>query len=365
MANKDYYQILGVSKSASKDEIKKAFRTLAHQHHPDKKGGDAEKFKEINEAYGVLSDDKKKAQYDQFGSADAGAGFGGGNPFGGQDGGFGGFDFSGFSQGGQGGSFEFDLGDMFGGMFGGGGQSRAPRGSDIQVDLEVSFEDAVFGKEHTFTLQKTSMCDTCSGTGAEKGTELEKCKTCDGKGKVREIKNTIFGQVESASICHTCHGKGKIPKVKCSVCKGHGVHRRPTEIKVKIPAGINSGEMLRLSGSGEAVEGGKSGDLYIKIHVKKHPLFTKSGNDLIMDRKIKLTDAILGITYDIETLDGKITLKIPEGISHGEILKIKGKGVPFDSSRRGDILVRVLVDIPHKLSKNARKAIEELRKEGI
>ena len=361
MAHKDYYQTLGVSKSASKDEIKKAFRTLAHKYHPDK-GGDAEKFKEVNEAYSVLSDEKKKAQYDQFGSADAGAGFGGGNPFGG---GFGGFDFSGFQQGGQGGGFEFDIGDLFGDMFGGGRQTRAPRGSDIQVDLELSFEDAVFGKEHTFTLNKTSVCEHCGGDGAEKGSELLKCSTCDGKGKVKEIKSTIFGQFESASVCHTCHGKGKVPKVKCSVCKGHGVHRKPTEIKVKIPAGINAGEMVRLSGGGEAIEGGVSGDLYIRMHVKKHPVFTKVGENLLMDKKIKLTDALLGATYTVATLDGDISLKIPEGVTHGEVLKVKGKGVPYDGSRRGDILVRVLIDMPHKLSKNARKAIEDLKKEGL
>lgn len=360
MAHKDYYQILGVSKNASKDEIKKAFRTLAHKYHPDK-GGDAEKFKEVNEAYGVLSDEKKKAQYDQFGSADAG-GFGGGNPFGG---GFGGFDFSGFQQGGNGTSFEFDMGDLFGDMFGGGRQARAPRGADIQVDLELSFEDAVFGKEHTFTLNKTSLCDHCDGTGAEKGSELLKCTTCDGKGKVKEIKSTIFGQFESTSMCHTCHGKGKVPKVKCSVCKGHGVYRKPTEITVKIPAGINAGEMIRLSGAGEAVEGGKSGDLYIRMHIKKHPVFTKVDHNLVMNKKIKLTDALLGTSYDITTLDGVISLKIPEGIQHGEILKIKGKGVPYDGSKRGDILVHILVDIPHKLSKSAKKAIEELRTEGL
>lgn len=358
---KDYYQTLGISKNASKDEIKKAFRTLAHKYHPDK-GGDAEKFKEINEAYGVLSDDKKKASYDQYGSADAGAGFGGGNPFGG--GGFGGFDFSGFQQGGQGGGFEFDMSDLFGDMFGGGKQSRAPRGSDIQVDLELSFEDAVFGKEHTFTLNKASVCEHCGGNGAEKGSELLKCSTCDGKGKVKEIKSTIFGQFESASTCPTCHGKGKVPKVKCSVCKGHGVHRKPTEIKVKIPAGINAGEMVRLSGGGEAIEGGASGDLYIRIQIKKHPVFKKEGLNLTMQKKIKLTDALLGADFDIETLDGILTLKIPEGIQYGEVLKIKGKGVPYDGLKRGDILVTVLFDTP-KLSRNARKIIEELKKEGL
>ncbi len=359
---KDYYQTLGISKNASKDEIKKAFRTLAHKHHPDK-GGDAEKFKEINEAYGVLSDDKKKASYDQYGSADAGAGFGGGNPFGG-GGGFGGFDFSGFQQGGQGGGFEFDMGDLFGDMFGGGRQARTPKGQDIQVDLELPFKDAIFGVTHTFTLNKTSSCEHCGGSGAEKGSDLSQCSTCNGKGQVKEVKNTFLGQFETAATCPTCHGKGKVPKVKCSVCKGHGVHKKPTEINVKIPAGIDVGQMVRMTGAGEAIEGGKAGDLYIRIQIKKHPVFKKEGLNLTMQKKIKLTDALLGAEFDLETLDGTLSFKIPDGIQHGEVLKIKGKGVPYDGSRRGDILVTVLFDTP-KLSRNAKKIIEELKKEGF
>ena len=201
-----------------------------------------------------------------------------------------------------------------------------------------------------------------------KGNMLIYCKYLKSKPiitKIKEIKSTIFGQFESASTCHTCHGKGKVPKVKCSVCKGHGIYRKPTEIIVKIPAGINPGEMIRLSGAGEAIEGGKSGDLYIRLHIKKHPVFTKVDHNLVMNKKIKLTDAILGTSYDITTLDGVISLKIPEGIQHGEILKIKGKGVPYDGSKRGDILVNIMIDIPHKLSKSAKKAIEELRTEGL
>ena len=357
---KDYYQILGVQKGASEDEIKKAFRTLAHQHHPDK-GGDAEKFKEINEAYGVLSDEKKKASYDQYGSADAGAGFGGGNPVGG---GFGGFDFSGFQQGGRGGGFEFDMGDLFGDMFGGGRQARTPKGQDIQVDLELPFKDAIFGVTHTFTLNKTSSCEHCGGSGAEKGSDLSQCSTCHGKGQVKEVKNTFLGQFETAATCPTCHGKGKVPKVKCSVCKGHGIHKKPTEINVKIPAGIDAGQMVRMTGAGEAIEGGKAGDLYIRIQIKKHPVFKKEGLNLTMQKKIKLTDALLGAEFDLETLDGTLSFKIPEGIQHGEVLKIKGKGVPYDGSKRGDILVTVLFDTP-KLSRNVRKMVEELRKEGI
>jgi molecular chaperone DnaJ len=367
---KNYYDILGVGKSASKDEIKKAFRTLAHKHHPDK-GGDAEKFKEINEAYSVLSDDSKKAQYDQFGSVGANGFAGGGGGFGGGQG-FDGFDFSQFSQGfggGQGGAqFEFDLGDIFGDVFGGGGGGRTKqqvRGRDISVDIELSFEDSIFGVDRTMLLNKMSNCDNCSGTGAEKGSVTETCSTCNGKGTIREVKRSIFGQFESLKACETCKGKGTIPKTKCHVCKGNGVLKKQSEIKVKIPAGIENGEMIRLSGAGEAISGGNPGDLYIKVYVKKHANFRKEGNDLVMDLRIKLTDALLGMNYPIKTLDGEVSLKIPEGIKPGHFLKITGRGVPYGSGKRGNILVKVDVVYPEKLSKEAKKKIEELKKEGI
>jgi molecular chaperone DnaJ len=359
--SKDYYKSLGVDKNASKEEIKKAFRTLAHKYHPDK-GGDAEKFKEINEAYSVLSDENKKAQYDQYGSNGPQGGFGGGQ--GGFGGGFDGFDFSGFSQGG-GASFDFDLGDILGGVFGGGGRQKKPRGADISVDTQLTFEESVFGVEKKITLNKTSVCEHCKGTGAEKGSELSTCTTCAGNGKVRQVKQTMFGQFESVVTCDTCHGSGKIPKTKCSVCKGSGVYKKQTELSVKIPGGIEDGEMVRLSGGGEAISGGTTGDLYIKIRVKKHPLFYKEGPNLRHTLHIKLTDALLGTTHRVETLDGTIDVKIPEGITHGEILKIKGKGVPYDSSKRGDILLTIHIDIPHKLSKDARKKIEELKALGM
>lgn len=361
--SKDYYKTLGVDKKASKDDIKKAFRTLAHKYHPDK-GGDAEKFKEINEAYSVLSDDSKRSQYDQFGSA--GPGFSGGQG-GSGFGGFDGFDFSGFSGGfgGQGGSFEFDLGDIFGSAFGGGGsRKQKKRGKDISIDIEVTFEESVFGVEKNVLLHKTSVCDHCHGSGGEKGSEMSKCSTCNGNGKVREVKQSFFGQFESIVECENCKGTGKIPKTKCSICKGAGVFKKQSEIKIKVPAGIDDGEMLRLTGAGEAVSGGVTGDLYIKIHIKKHAHFRKEGFDLFMDLPIKITDAILGAEYTIKTLDGDIILKIPEGIKHGEYLKIKGKGVPH-GSKRGDILIKIIINIPTKLSKDQKKKIEELRKEGI
>jgi molecular chaperone DnaJ len=361
--SKDYYNILGVDKKAGKEEIKKAFRTLAHKFHPDKKDGDAEKFKEINEAYSILSDEKKRQQYDTFGSAgpngfagNAGQGFGG----------FGDFDFSQFTQGGNG-NFEFDLGDIFGDVFGGAGRGRqqTKRGRDISIDIELSFEDSIFGVERKVLLNKVSKCDICSGTGAEKGSGTKTCTTCNGKGSIREVKRTFFGQFETAVVCETCHGTGNIPSVACSTCKGHGVLKKETEIKVKIPAGIDNGEMVRLSGMGEAVSGGQAGDLYIKIYVKKHPLFRKDGNNLVMDLHIKLTDAVLGGEQSIQTLDGEISLKIPEGVSFGEILRIKGKGVPYDKNKRGDILVRVYIDIPKKISKDARKNLENLKSLGL
>ena len=299
--SKDYYKTLGVDKKANKDDIKKAFRNLAHKYHPDK-GGDAEKFKEINEAYSILSDENKRAQYDRFGSSGPqfnGGGAGGFN-------GFEGFDFSGFSGGFAGGnsSFEFDLGDIFGDFFGGGGTrgARSKRGSDISVDLEISFEESVFGVEKEIILHKTSICDTCSGTGAQKGTSMETCNTCNGNGTIREIKQSFLGQIQSTRTCDKCSGTGKIPKDKCKICSGNGVLKKQTTLKIKIPAGIENGEMLRLSGGGEAVSKGQSGDLYIKIYVKKHKIFRKEGLNLVMDMNIKVTDAILGNTIQIETL---------------------------------------------------------------
>ncbi len=356
---KDYYEILGVQKNAPKDEIKKAFRTLAHKYHPDKKTGDDAKFKEINEAYSVLSDDQKRAQYDQFGSTGPNAGFGGFN--GGQ--GFGGFDFSQFTQGGN--SFEFDLGDIFGDVFGGGSRRQAKRGRDISVDIELSFEDAIFGVERVILLNKVSKCDVCSGSGAEKASEMHTCSTCNGKGSVREVKRSIFGQFESVNTCETCHGSGKVPKTKCHSCKGLGVYKKESEIKVKIPAGIENGEMIRLSSAGEAVSGGQSGDLYIKVHVKKHSVFRKDGNNLVMDLNVKLSDALLGGEVSIATLDGEIKVKIPEGVVHGEVLRVKNKGVPYDKGYRGDILIKLHITLPKKLSKEARKTIETLKKEGL
>ncbi len=370
---KDYYDILGIDKKASKDEVKKAFRKLAHKLHPDKKGGNVEKFKEVNEAYTVLSDDQKRSQYDMYGqsfsaqSAQGGSGWAGSGFQGNwediarQTG----FDFSGFANGG--GGQAFDLGDIFGDIFSGGGgrRSRAKRGRDISIDIELPFEEAIFGVERNILLNKVSVCNVCSGTGGKKGTEMISCQTCNGKGKIRELKKSIFGSIEMTRTFETCAGSGKTPKEKCNFCNGLGILKKEEEIKIKIPVGIDNGEMIRLSGAGEAVKGGTSGDLYIKTHVKKHKTFHKEGNDLIMNLDVKLSDALLGAKIDIQTLDGLSALKIPEGINTGDILQIKGKGVPNQSRGRGDILVHIRVALPKKLSKSAKEAIEKLKEEGM
>ena len=365
--SKNYYELLGIQKTASKDDIKKAFRTMAHKYHPDKKGGDEAKFKEVNEAYSVLSDDKKRAEYDAYGRVFSGGGGGGAGPSG-FEGGFEGFDFSDFASGkgfGQGG-VEFDLGDIFSDFFGGrspGG--RQARGRDISIDVELSFAESVFGTDRRILLSKTSLCEVCKGSGAKAGTAMETCKTCNGKGKIHEARRSIFGSVQTTRVCPECQGQGKVPKEKCPHCHGAGVTKRQEELGVRIPAGIEDGEVIRLGGAGEAIKGGSPGDLYVKVHAARHPHFRKEGNNLLMDFSIKLSSALLGDEYKIETLDGPITVKIPEGIHHGEILRVKGKGVPIERGRRGDLMIKIAIDLPSKLSREAKKLVEEMKKQGI
>jgi molecular chaperone DnaJ len=357
--SKDYYKTLGVEKNASADEIKKAFRKLAHEHHPDKTGGDDRKFKEASEAYSVLSDEKKRQQYDTFGSADAGS-FGGG-----QGGGFGGFDFSGFSQGGN---MEFDLGDIFGEFFGGGGGRRrqqTPRGNDISIDIELTFKESIFGAEKDINLNTMSKCEHCNGTGGEPNSEIVTCPKCHGDGMIRETKSSIFGSFATQKICPDCNGKGKIPKEKCKVCHGQTIVRKSHSLKVKIPSGIENGEMVRLSGAGETAPHGTTGDLYIRAHVRPHKEIRKEGSNLVMKLPVKLTEALLGGERLIETLDGSLTLKIPQGVRFGEILRLKEKGVPSDGRRRGDLLVHIEIELPKKISRTASKLIEDLKKEGL
>ncbi|OGG76476.1 molecular chaperone DnaJ [Candidatus Kaiserbacteria bacterium RIFCSPLOWO2_01_FULL_55_19] len=355
---KDYYNVLGVDKKASPDDIKKAFRKLAHKYHPDKGSTDEQKFKEITEAYSVLSDDKKRREYDTYGQAFPGGARGGQGAQG-----FGGFDFSQFQQGfGQEG---FDFGDIFGDVFGGRTQARTPRGRDISIDLEVSFKDAVFGTTRTVLLGKVSTCAQCRGSGAKAGTELDTCTTCNGSGRVHETRNSILGQFTSVRACNACDGSGKIPKEKCPACKGHGVLRKEEEIKITVPAGIDNGEMIRLPQQGEAIKTGVAGDLYVKIHVKPHATFRRDGANLVMDLPVKLTDSLLGTTVSVETLEGKtLEVKIPVMKRVEELLRVTGKGIPGDGGR-GDLIIRLEVALPHKLSGKARKSVEELRTEGL
>lgn len=359
--NNDYYQVLGIDKKASKEEIKSAFRKLAHKFHPDKNNGDEKKFKEVNEAYQVLSDDKKRAEYDTYGRV-----FEGGAPGGGASGGFG-FDFGDLFRGAGGmGGGNPDLEDLFQGFFGGGGGGRrTKRGRDISIDIQISFADAVFGTSRNVLISKVGACDTCKGTGAKKGTSQVKCSQCGGKGKITESRRSILGTFTTERECDKCFGVGEIPKEACLECYGKGVLKKSEELNIKIPAGMDDGEMIRLSGQGEAVTKGTAGDLYVKIHVEKHPTFRRDGNDITMDLNIKLTDALLGASYDIETLDGNIKLKIPQGVTFGEILRVKGRGVPIDKHRRGDLLIRILIKFPTKLSKKAGDMIEKLKEEGL
>jgi len=358
MAAKNYYEVLGIQKGATKEEIKKAFHKLAHKLHPDKASGDADKFKEVSEAYSILSDEKKRAEYDSYGRV-----FGGGGAPGG--GGFnaGGFDFSQFQDAFQGGFAGFDFGDIFGDAFG--GQGRQRRGRDISIDLELSFKESVFGVKRTVLLAKTAVCETCKGSGAEPGSKMETCKYCNGSGKLHETTNSFFGQITMQSPCRHCHATGKIPDQKCHTCRGEGVYKKQEEIDIMVPPGIEGGEMIRLTGAGEAVQGGSSGDLYVKVHVQNDPRFKKDGQNLITELSVKLSDALLGSEYKVQSLDGDENLSIPPGVNHGELLKIKGKGVANNQGKRGDLVVRIKINLPSKISRTAKGLIEKLKEEGI
>ncbi len=365
--SKDYYQLLGIDKKASKDDIKKAFRTLAHKYHPDKKGGDEKRFKEVSEAYSVLSDDKRRAEYDAYGKTFAGGAHSTGSGqggFGGQ--GFEGFDFSQFSDAG----FDIDLNDIFGGfsdMFGGGsgGRGHAKRGRDIAIDVELTFRESIFGVTRKVLLTKDSTCSRCAGNGAEPNTKTKTCPTCNGKGQVVESRRSPFGVFSVTSTCQTCSGKRTIPEKPCTQCRGSGVERKAEEITIVSPSGIENGQVIRMSGMGEAVSGGAAGDLYVKVHVRPDQKFRKEGFNLVTDLSIKVTDALLGAEYKLDTLDGPLTVNVPPLRSVDEILRMKGKGVPMDRSRRGDLLIRVKVEFPNKLSHEAKQLLEKLKSEGI
>ena len=367
MAKKDYYEILGVPKSSSADEIKKAYRKLAHQYHPDKQGGNEEKFKEISEAYGILADAKKRAQYDRFGSVfDQAGGFsgGGGSASGGQWPGGGSFEFQ-FGDGGQ-----FDFGDVFENMFGFGGErgnARTRKGKDIQVDLEIPFEESVFGGKRVIELRKLIRCERCKGSGGESGAKMKKCSMCNGQGRVQRTRKTVLGAFAEVSTCNDCLGSGERPDAVCTECAGKRVHYGPETIEILIPKGIHHGAILKLTGKGEASQtGGVPGDLYVRISVLPHAIFQRRENNLFMILSVKFTDAVLGGTVLMATLDGEIHLKIPEGAQSGDILKVRGKGVlREDGYGRGDLLVEIRVEIPKKLSKKSKEAIEALKHEGL
>ena len=263
---------------------------------------------------------------------------------------------------------DFNLNDIFSDFFGGGmsGDRREQkRGRDISTEINISFSDSIFGANRQILITKTSSCFTCHGSGAKAGYSMVSCKTCNGQGKIRESKRTIFGNISSAKICETCLGAGEVPKEVCETCKGKGVLRREEEISIIIPAGIRDGEMIRMTGYGEAVWKGTAGDLYIKINVTPHPVFKRDSNDLVMNLNLKLSEALLGAEYPIQTLDGEIQVTIPEGVSINEILRVRGKGVPTGKNKRGDLLIKLNIKLPSKLSRKSRELIEQLQKEGI
>jgi molecular chaperone DnaJ len=369
--SKDYYKILGVNKNASKEEIKQAFRKLAQQHHPDK-GGDEKKFKEINEAYSVLSSDEKRQQYDQFGdifSAQGGqAGFGGAG-MSWED------IFRNYSSQGQ--NVEFDLGDIFGGgsfsdifsqFFGREARhTRKEKGKDIVIDIEISLEEAYTGIEKEIRLKKYTLCSHCKGTGGEPGSGKKKCSECDGVGQVQQTKRTFFGTFSQISTCPKCFGKGEVIEKECKECRGAGRINDIEAIKIDLPAGVDNEQTIKIIGKGEAAKrGGISGDLYVRVHLKPHKIFTRKRDDIYTDAEIKFSQAVLGDKIEIPTLEGNLKLKIPAGTEAGKLFKLSGKGMPkLNGFGHGDQYVRIAIKVPKKLSKKEEDLIDKLKKEGL
>lgn len=354
MAKRDYYEVLGVGKGASADEIKKAFRRLAVQYHPDKEGGDETKFKEINEAYEVLKDSSKRQRYDQFGHAGVGGNGGGGNPF------------EGF--GGQGQNINFDfgdlgLGDLFGSFFGGGQQSpRQNRGNDIETNVEIDFEQAVFGTEVDLNLNLEDTCEHCKGTTVEPGHELKTCDQCNGSGQTVRVMRTMFGNIQQAAVCDKCHGSGKIPEKVCSVCRGSGTQRRKQTLGLKIPAGVDDGATIRLREHGEAIANGPKGDLYVNIRVKPHKKFTREGDLILSEETINMVDAALGTEINVDTVDGPIKMKVPAGTQSGTDFKLSDHGVThLRDKSRGAHIVTIVVETPTKLSKKQQELLQQFK----
>jgi len=357
----DYYKTLGVEKNASESEIKKAYRKLAQQHHPDTENGDEKKFKEVTEAYEVLGDKQKRGQYDQFGST--GPGFSGGK---GSSQGFGGFDFRNVNV-----DFGGNFGDIFDTFFGGGGQrakqKRGPsKGTDIEMVLQIRFEEAIFGVSKEIEISRYETCVKCKGNGAEPGTKLKTCNKCSGTGQQIRLQRTPFGQIQTASICNDCEGAGKIPEKKCSACKGEGRILKTSIIKAKIPAGINDQSIIRLAGKGEAgIMGGQYGDMFLHISIAPSRDFERIKNDIYSKKTIHAIQAIMGDKIMIKTVHGETELIIPSGTQSGSTIKLRNMGVPkVGSSSKGDHIVKIIVDIPKKLSGKEKKLYEELAKEA-
>ena len=361
MAKRDYYEVLGVDKSASADEIKKAFRKAAIQYHPDKEGGDESKFKEVNEAYEVLKDSSKRQRYDQFGHAGMGGSTGGGNPFEGFGGSYG-----------QGQEVHFDFGDLglgdifgnfFGGNGGGGQKQRRSRGRDVETSIEIGFEQAVFGTEVDLNLSLEDTCEHCKGTTAEPGHELITCDQCKGSGQIVTATRTIFGNIQQAQTCPKCRGSGKVPEKTCSVCGGKGTKAKKQEIRLKVPAGIDEdGATIRLREHGEAIANGPKGDLYVHVRVKSHKRFTREGDLILSEEHINMVDAALGTEIDVDTVDGPIKMKVPAGTQSGSDFKLSDHGVPhLKSNTRGAHIVTIQVDTPTKLSKRQQELLEEFK----
>ena len=361
---KDLYEVLGLKKGASDSEIKSAYRKLALKWHPDKHKGekDAEtKFKEINQAYEVLSDAKKRQQYETFGSTGGGAAGG--------SAGFEGFDFSGFNNGSAGFADIFET--FFGGGGGGGKRSSsrnggAMRGNDIETTIKISFEEAVFGCEKELEISKADVCGHCKGKGAEPGSAIVTCKTCSGSGEIRSVRNTILGQMSTSHACHECGGEGRVPEKKCAVCHGTTRSRTKERVKVRIPAGVDNGSTIRLNGKGEGgVKGGPAGDLYINLAVEASKRFVRYGADIHSTLVIPVVQAILGAEVEVDTIHGKSKIKIPPGTEDGRVFKISEKGAAnVGSQNMGNHLVKVKLQIPEKLSKKERELYEQLAEES-
>lgn len=361
--SKDYYEILGVSKSATDDELKKAYRKLAKQYHPDAQQDEGAKqkaevkFKEISEAYSVLSDSQKRAQYDRFGSNFEQAGFGGGA------GGFGGFDFSGFG-GGMG--IDIDLDDILGSVFGGGFSSSAKKngptkGADLRYNMNVTFQEAAFGVKKEINISRNESCDSCHGTGAKPGTNTVTCGNCNGKGKVQVTQNTIMGAFASVRTCDKCNGEGKIIQNPCEQCNGKGSNRKTKKIEINIPAGIDNGQAISLRGEGDiGKKGGPNGDLFVVVSVSPHKIFKRSGYDILTEINVPFAKMVLGGTIKVPTLEDEVEFTVPEGTQTGTKFRLKDKGIPNIHGRgRGKLEFTVKVDIPKKLTDEQRKILSD------